>query len=70
MRKRGLPALFPAGLILTLISLAPLALAAGPQAVSPYQLSVFATAPAGFSAPDSIAVFDNKIRSASPTATT
>jgi hypothetical protein len=33
----------------------------GPQAVSPYQLSVFATAPSGFSAPDSIAVLDDRV---------
>lgn len=32
-----------------------------PQAVSPYQLTVFATAPAGLSAPDSVVVFDNHV---------
>lgn len=32
-----------------------------PQAVSPYELSVFANAPAGLSAPDSIAVFRDRV---------
>jgi len=32
-----------------------------PQAVSPYQLTVFATAPSGLSAPDSIAVLDKHV---------
>jgi hypothetical protein len=32
-----------------------------PTAVSPYQLSVFATAPAGLSAPDSIAVLGDQV---------
>lgn len=32
-----------------------------PQAVSPYQLTVFANAPAGLSAPDSIAVLNNHV---------
>ena len=39
----------------------PAALAQGPQAVAPYQLSVFATPPTGLSAPDSIAVLGNHI---------
>lgn len=39
----------------------PAALAQGPQAVAPYQLSVFANSPAGLSAPDSIAVLGNHI---------
>jgi hypothetical protein len=34
---------------------------ATPQAVSPYQLSVFATAPSGLSAPDSIAVLGDHV---------
>jgi hypothetical protein len=32
-----------------------------PQAISPYQLTVFANAPAGLSAPDSVVVFDNHV---------
>jgi hypothetical protein len=35
--------------------------AQGPQAVSPYNLGVFATAPAGLSAPDSIAVLGDLV---------
>jgi len=35
--------------------------AATPQAVSPYKLAVFATAPAGLSAPDSIAVLNGHV---------
>ena len=34
---------------------------AQPQAVAPYHLSVFATAPAGLSAPDSIAVLGDRV---------
>jgi hypothetical protein len=37
------------------------ALGQGPQAVSPYQLTAFAKAPAGLSAPDSVVVFDNHV---------
>lgn len=51
-----------AALIVTLLS-APLcsAQSTGPQAVPPYQLSVFATAPSGLSAPDSIAVIRDHV---------
>ena len=35
--------------------------AAQPQAVAPYQLSVFASAPAGLSAPDSVAVLGDRV---------
>jgi hypothetical protein len=37
------------------------AYAQGPQATPPYKLSVFATAPAGLSAPDSVAVLGDKV---------
>lgn len=33
----------------------------GPQAVSPYQLTLFANAPAGLSAPDSVVVFEDHV---------
>lgn len=47
--------------VLTLLFSAGSVLAQTPQAVSPYKLSVFAKAPAGLSAPDSIAVLNNHV---------
>ena len=61
MKERGFPALLTAGIIVSLISLVNLAQASSPQAVSPYQLTVFASAPVGLSAPDSIAVLDDHV---------
>ena len=51
MRKPNLSALLPMGLAIVFINIAAVAQPSTPQAVSPYQLSVFATAPAGLSAP-------------------
>lgn len=48
-------------LILGAVGAASLAAAATPQAASSYALSVFASAPAGLSAPDSIAVLDGHV---------
>lgn len=61
MRTSVYPALLRAGLIVSLFCLAPLAQAATPKPVSPYELSVFASAPAGLSAPDSIAVLGDHV---------
>lgn len=61
MRTFTYPALLRAGLIVSLFCLAPLAQASTPTAASPYELSVFARAPAGLSAPDSIAVLGDHV---------
>ena len=47
--------------VLTLLFSAASVFAQTPQAVSPYKLTVFAKAPAGLSAPDSIAVLNNHV---------
>jgi hypothetical protein len=60
MRKCGF-SLYRLGVILTLTTFVNFAQASGPHAVSPYKLKVFATAPAGLSAPDSVVVFDNHV---------
>lgn len=58
MTSRILPASLFAALTLFLTSSLCLA---QPQAAAPYQLSVFATAPAGLSAPDSVAVLGDRV---------
>jgi hypothetical protein len=63
MRNFKLAALFGAGLVFSVIA-APVFAQSGssaPQAVSPYQLTVFAQAPSGLSAPDSIAVLHDHV---------
>ena len=59
MKKLSLPALLALGLVFG-VTASP-ALAQGPAAVSPYTLTVFAKAPTGLSAPDSIAVLGNRV---------
>jgi hypothetical protein len=50
-----------ASAVLICILMAPPVFAQGPQATPPYQLTVFANAPAGLSAPDSIAVLGDRV---------
>jgi hypothetical protein len=58
--KRSIPTIFPvAGITLAILSVP--AVAQTPQAIAPYQLSVFANAPAGLSAPDSVAILGTHI---------
>lgn len=57
--KPALAAMFAA--FVTLAFTSPIASAQGPQAVAPYQLTVFANAPAGLSAPDSVAVLGDDV---------
>lgn len=59
MKKLVLPALLVLSLFFGVATLP--ALAQGPLAASPYKLTVFATAPAGLSAPDSIAVLGGHV---------
>jgi len=61
MTTRSLPAVFFLCLTLSLISLRSLAQTSTPTAIPPYKLSVFAKAPAGLSAPDSIAVLGDHV---------
>ena len=61
MRKPSLSALLEMAFTIVLLNIAGVAQSSTPQAVSPYQLSVFATAPAGLSAPDSIAVLGDHV---------
>src|SRR5258707_3197330 len=58
MKVSSIPAVAVAPLISSGIPFLP---ALGQPAVSPYQLSVFATAPKGMSAPDSIAVLRDHV---------
>jgi hypothetical protein len=58
MKNPSVPAVTLASFILSGVMLAP---AFGQTAASPYQLSVFATAPTGLSAPDSIAVLHDHV---------
>jgi len=60
MKKLTLPFLSFATLALSLAITTPV-LAQGPAAAAPYQLTVFAKAPAGLSAPDSIAVLKDHV---------
>lgn len=58
--KRSIPTIFSlAGIALATLGVP--GMAQTPQAVAPYQLSVFASAPAGLSAPDSVAILGNHI---------
>ena len=59
MKKLSLPALLALGLAFGATT--PRAFAQGPAAVPPYELKVFAAAPSGLSAPDSIAVLGNHV---------
>lgn len=59
MKICSLPAMIFSLVVVTFASAA--SLAQGPQAVSPYRLSVFAAAPAGLSAPDSVAVLNDHV---------
>ena len=59
MKKLRTPALFLSAL--TFATLASPAFGQSPQAVAPYQLTVFAQAPAGLSAPDSVVVFEDHV---------
>jgi hypothetical protein len=59
MNKFLFPALLVVGLAFGMITLP--ALAQGPKAASPYKLTVFAAAPNGLSAPDSVAVLGNRV---------
>ena len=61
MTTRVLRAIFSMGLTLSLISTASFAQTSTPTAVRPYKLSVFAKAPTGLSAPDSIAVLGDHV---------
>lgn len=61
MRKFGLSALLLTVFICGVAASAAAQSTTPPQAASPYQLSVFATAPSGLSAPDSIAVLHNHV---------
>lgn len=63
MRKFALPALFLATFSCSVFAVSASAQSSPstPQPVSPYQLSVFATAPSGLSAPDSIAVLHDHV---------
>ena len=59
MKKFSLPLSLALGLIFVVTNLP--ASAQGPVAASPYNLTVFAKAPAGLSAPDSIAVLGDRV---------
>jgi hypothetical protein len=63
MKKLSTPVLVLAALTLTALALPAFGQAPSPtpQAVSPYQLKVFANAPAGLSAPDSVAVLGDHV---------
>jgi len=61
MKEHSFSVLLRVGVIISLSSVANVAHASSPQAVSPYKLTVFATAPSGLSAPDSVAVLDNHV---------
>src|ERR1700756_5655037 len=58
MTSRIFPAAFSATLAFFFVSSI---CAAQPQAAAPYKLSVFAAAPAGLSAPDSVAVLGDRV---------
>lgn len=60
MRTSSLPALL-AALIVGAICVTPVAQAAAPTAVSPYQLSLFVNTPTGLSAPDSVALLGDRV---------
>lgn len=60
MKRSGILVLVPAILVVFVLFSGPI-YAQTPTAVSPYKLTVFATAPTGLSAPDSLAVLDGHV---------
>jgi hypothetical protein len=61
MKKLPSKVFLGAGLISAIMSVPAMAQSSSPQATPPYQLSVFANAPTGLSAPDSLAVLGNYV---------